>query len=272
MTKEELKKIKLFLMDMDGTVYIGPNKIPGAFEALETLRQNGRRVCFLTNNSSRSQDQYVEHLKRYDFEASMDEVYTSALATVGYLKKHHPGARVYVLAPPRVQAEMRRHGIDVIDGCPAERKDYPDVVVVAFDTTLTYDRLYAACRYIHAGATYVATHPDNFCPAAECNMPDMGGFIAIIEKTLDRLPDVIVGKPYAPMAEAVGEKFGLQPDEIAMVGDRLYTDIRFGVDNGFAGILVMTGETTPEMLAASPIRPTLVLDTFADILPMLDLQ
>ena len=84
MTKEELKKIKLFLMDMDGTVYIGPQKIPGAFEALETLRRNGRRICFLTNNSSRSQDQYVEHLRRYDFEASMDEVYTSALATCGY--------------------------------------------------------------------------------------------------------------------------------------------------------------------------------------------
>lgn len=272
MTKEELKQIKLFLMDMDGTVYLGPQKIPGAFEALETLRASGRQVCFLTNNSSRSQDQYVEHIARYDFAASLDEVYTSGLATCGYLNKHHKGARVFVLAPPRVQEEMRRHGVNVIEGTPSDRKDYPDVVVVAFDTTLTYDRLYAACRYIHAGATYVATHPDNFCPALECNMPDMGGFIALIEKTLDRLPDVIVGKPYAPMAEAVSEKFGLRPNQIAMVGDRLYTDIRFGVDNGFAGILVMTGETTPAMLAESPIRPTLVLNTFADILPLLDLQ
>ncbi|MBQ4443918.1 MAG: HAD-IIA family hydrolase [Clostridia bacterium] len=272
MTKEELKKIKLFLMDMDGTVYIGPQKIPGAFEALETLRRNGRRICFLTNNSSRSQDQYVEHLRRYDFEASMDEVYTSALATCGYLNKHRKGAKVFALATPRVREEMRRAGVNVIEGYPTEREDYPDVVVVAFDTTLTYDRLYAACRYINAGAYYVATHPDNFCPAPECNMPDMGGFIAMIEKTIDRLPDVIIGKPYAPMAEAVGEKFGLRPEEIAMVGDRLYTDIRFGVDNGFAGILVMTGETTPAMLADSPIKPTLVLDTFADVLDLLDLR
>ena len=271
MTKEELQGIKLFLMDMDGTVYLGPRKIPGAFEALETLRHNGRKVCFLTNNSSRSQDQYVEHIRRYDFEASLDEVYTSGLATCGYLNKHHKGARVYALATPRVQEEMRRNGVNVIEGEPTDRKDYPDVVVVAFDTTLTYDRLYAACRYIHAGATYVATHPDNFCPALECNMPDLGGFIAIIEKTIGKTPDVIVGKPYAPMAEAVSEKFGLQPHEIAMVGDRLYTDIRFGVDNGFAGILVMTGETDRAMLDASPIRPTLVLETFADILPLLGL-
>ena len=271
MTKDELAQIKLFLMDMDGTVYLGPQKIPGAFEALETLRRHGRRICFLTNNSSRSQDQYVEHIRRYDFEASPEEVYTSAMATCGYLNKRYPHAPTYVLAPPRVRAEMRRMGVNVLEGEPSDPAQYPAVVVVAFDTTLTYDRLYAACRYIHAGAVYVATHPDNFCPALECNMPDMGGFIALIEKTLDRLPDVIVGKPYAPMAEAVGEKFGLLPREIAMVGDRLYTDIRFGVDNGFAGILVMTGETTPAMLEASPIRPTLVLDTFADILPLLGL-
>lgn len=272
MTKEELKGIKLFLMDMDGTVYIGPQKIPGAFEALETLRANGRRVCFLTNNSSRSQDQYVEHIRRYDFEASEDEVYTSSLATCLYVKKHYPNAKVFALATPRVREEMRRQGLNVMEDCPTDRADYPDVVIVAFDTTLTYDRLYAACRYINAGAAYVATHPDNFCPALECNMPDMGGFIAIIEKTLDRLPDVIVGKPYAPMAEAVAAKFGLKPNEIAMVGDRLYTDVRFGVDNGFAGILVLTGETTPAMLAESPIKPTLVLNTFADILELLDLQ
>lgn len=271
MTKEALKHIKLFLMDMDGTVYIGPQKIPGAFEALETLRAAGRKVCFLTNNSSRSQDQYLEHIARYGFHADEDEVYTSGLATCGYLNKHHPGARVYALATPRVREEMRRHGVNVIEGEPTEPTEYPDVVVVAFDTTMTYERMYAACRYIHAGATYVATHPDNFCPALECNMPDMGGFIAMIEKTIDKLPDVIVGKPYAPMAEAVSEKFGLKPHEIAMVGDRLYTDVRFGVDNGFVGILVLTGETDRKMLSESPIRPTLVLDTFADILPLLGL-
>lgn len=271
MTKEQLQKIKLFLMDMDGTVYVGPQKIPGAFEALDTLRRHGRQVCFLTNNSSRSQDQYVEHLTHYDFVAGMDEVFTSMMATCLYLQRHYPSARVYALATPRVRDEMRRLGVNVLEGEPSLRAEYPDVVVVAFDTTLTYDRLYAACRYIHAGAAYVATHPDNFCPAQECNMPDMGGFIAIIEKTLDVRPDVIIGKPYAPMAQAVAAKFGLQPDQIAMVGDRLYTDIRFGVDNGFAGILVLTGETDRAMLEASPIRPTLVLDTFADILPLLDL-
>ena len=272
MTTEQLKQIKLFLMDMDGTVYLGPRKIPGAFEALETLRRNGKRICFLTNNSSRSQDQYIKHLTNYDFQASTDEVYTSTMATCEYLNLHHPNSRVYALATPGVREEMRRLGVNVIEGEPTDRSEYPPIVVVAFDTTLTYDRLYAACRYIHAGALYVATHPDNFCPSLECNMPDMGGFIALIEKTLGVQPDVIVGKPYAPMAQAVARRAGLQPHEIAMVGDRLYTDIRFGVDNGFAGILVMTGETDRAMLEQSQVRPSLVLDTFADVLPLLGLS
>ena len=267
----DLQKIKLFLMDMDGTVYVGPNPIEGAFEALETLRQNGRKVCFLTNNSSRSIEQYLHHLTRYGFVASREEMFSSTLATCGYLRHHHEGARVYAVATDEVREEMRREGVNVLNYDPTDPKDYPDVVVVAFDTTLTYQKVYAACRYIHAGATYIATHPDNFCPAVECPMPDLGGFIALIEKTIDKKPDVIVGKPYLPMAEEVAARFGLAPDEIAMVGDRLYTDIRFAVDHGMCGILVLTGETTKEMLADSPVKPTLVLDTFADVLPLLGL-
>ena len=255
-----LDKIKLFLMDMDGTVYLGNNKIEGAFEALETLRKMGKRICFLTNNSSRANSTYVEKLKRvYDFSASSDEVYTSAQATCEFLKNKHKGETVFLLAPPDVRAEFIENGI------PLEEEN-PDIVLICFDTTLTYDRLYKACKFINQGKLYVTTHPDNFCPAPECPMPDVGAFIAMIEKTLGKTPDVIVGKPYIEMAEAVQAKFGLAKEEIAMVGDRLYTDIRFGVDNGFTSILVMTGETTKEMLDESTIRPTVVLNTFAEVL------
>lgn len=264
MINEKINGVKLFLMDMDGTVYLGNNPIKGAFEALEHLRTHGRRICFLTNNSSRSHVTYMEKLKRvFDFTASDDEVYTSAQATTEYLNNHFKGKSVFLLAPPDVQQEFLDQGIVLDD-------NDPDIVVVAFDTTLTYEKLYKACKFINKGKLYIATHPDNFCPDPECPMPDMGGFIAIIEKTLNKLPDIIIGKPYQGMADAVQSKFGLKKEEIAMVGDRLYTDIRFGVDNGFNSILVLTGETTKEMLKSSSIQPTLTLDTFADVLKYID--
>ena len=259
-----INEVKLFLMDMDGTVYLGNNPIEGAFEALEYLRTHGRRICFLTNNSSRANKTYREKLKRvFNFEASEDEVYTSAQATCMFLRNRHPGKKVFLMAPPDVKKEFVDFGIEVVE-------EDPDIVVVAFDTTMTYEKLYKACKFIHKGALYVATHPDNFCPDPVCPMPDMGGFIAIIEKTLGKLPDVIVGKPYEEMAAAVQAKFGLKREEIAMVGDRLYTDIKFGVNNGFKSILVMTGETDEAMLAASSIQPTVTLPKFADVLDIIE--
>lgn len=271
-----LQNIKLFLMDMDGTVYLGSQRIAGAFEALERLRQSGRRIAFLTNNSSRTQQQYIERVAKFDFCIDRNEIYTSVMATCHWLQTNHAGKRVFVLAPPAVQAEMASLGIHVVgathaDGTQEPVGDRPDIVVLGFDTTLAYDRLYLACQYINQGALYVATHPDDFCPSDICPMPDVGGMIAMIKHTLYRDPDIIIGKPYAPMAQAVADQFGLRPDQIAMVGDRLYTDIRFATDNGLTGILVLTGETTPQMLEQSSIRPTLVLSTFADILPLLDM-
>ena len=159
--------------------------------------------------------------------------------------------------------EFRRYGI------PLTESD-PDIVVICFDTSLSYDRLYKACSFINEGKLYIASHPDNNCPAEGCPMPDVGSFIQMIKATLGKEPDVIIGKPYSGMAEAIVEKYGFARKEIAMVGDRLYTDILFGVDNGFNSILVLSGETTPDMLASSGIRPTLVLDSFKDILEYID--
>lgn len=263
-------------MDMDGTVYLGKQAIPGAFEALEAIRRSGRRISFLTNNSSRTKDQYIDRLKGFNFQVNEREIYTSTLATCVYLNRYHKGERVFALATPKVQREMAEQGINLVgasheDGRQEPVQERPDVVVVAFDTSLTYDRLYQACTYIWQGAKYVATHPDDFCPTDGCPMPDMGGFIALIQKTLGKLPDVTIGKPYAPMAKAVEETYGLKPNEIAMVGDRLYTDIRFGVDNGFASVLVLTGETDRQMAEQSAIKPTVTLETFADVLPLLGL-
>ncbi|NCA68323.1 MAG: HAD-IIA family hydrolase [Clostridia bacterium] len=261
--KEKISKIKLFLMDMDGTVYVDGNKIEGAFETLDILREKGKTVCFVTNNSSRSNQTYVKNLAKMNVFITPDEIYTSGEATCEFLNRKHYGKKVYLLATDDVYNEFKSFGI------PLSNED-PDIVVVCFDTSLTYEKLNKACEFIYKGKLYVATHPDTNCPSTVSPMPDVGSFIALIDAAIGRKPDVIVGKPNREMAESIMAKYGFEKHETAMVGDRLYTDILFGVDNGFNSILVMTGETTPLMLKSSGIQPTLVLTTFKDILEYIE--
>ena len=261
--RKRINGIKLFLMDMDGTVYVGGRKIPGAFEALDVLREKGKSICYVTNNSSKSNPSYVARLASMGVYINENELYTSAQATCRFLSTKQKGKKVFLLATEDVANEFRSYGITLTE-------NDPDIVVICFDTSLSYDRLYRACSFINDGKLYVASHPDNNCPAEGCPMPDVGSFIQMIKATLGKEPDIIIGKPYGGMAEAIVEKYGFARKEIAMVGDRLYTDILFGVDNGFNSILVLSGETTADMLASSGIRPTLVLDSFKDILEYID--
>lgn len=261
--KKDINKIKLFLMDMDGTVYLGDQKIDGAFESLDEIRNRNIQICFLTNNSSKSKNTCLKRLKEvYGFNVSENELYTSLNATCEYLNKHYKGKRVFTLATPDVQQELTEKGINLVE-------DNPDIVLLTFDTTLSYDRLFKFSRFLEQGLPYIATHPDDFCPSSIGKMPDIGAFISMFEHTVNRSPDVIVGKPYSEMANAVMKEYGLSSDEIAMVGDRISTDICFGVNNGFMSILVLTGETTKESLAKSSVKPDIVLDTFADILKLI---
>jgi len=261
--REKINKIKLFLMDMDGTVYVGGDKIEGAFETLDTLREKGKTICFVTNNSSRSNNTYVANLAKMDVSITPDEIYTSGEATCEFLNRKHAGKKVFLLATDDVYEEFKSFNI------PLTSED-PDIVVICFDTSLTYDKLNLACRFLYQGKLYIATHPDANCPAPISPMPDVGSFIALIQTAIGRSPDVIVGKPNCEMAESILAKYGATRDEIAMVGDRLYTDIMFGINNGFNSVLVLTGETTEAMLAESGISPTLVLPSFKDILEYID--
>lgn len=254
-----LDKVKLFLFDMDGTVYVGPRAIEGAFEAVEFIKSKGRRICYLTNNSSLPTLKYIDKLARYGVSISRDEIYSSTVATIEYLKMHYPDKRVYAVATEAVRAELMDGGIHLVE-------DAPEVVLLTFDKELTFDKLTKLCNALFDGAAYIATHPDMVCPFEPHPLPDIGSFFNLIEGTTGRRPDVICGKPYAAMAESVMHTFGLKPEEIAMVGDRLYTDIQFGLNNGFVSILVMTGETDAQMLREYPQSPTLTLDTLADII------
>ena len=250
--KEKLDGVKLFLLDMDGTVYLGGKLLPGAAETLAAIRESGRKLCFLTNNSSKSREDYLGKLASMGIPAGRDEIFSSSDATVSYLKKNFGEKSVYLLGTESLRKEFSDSGITLADEA--------DIVVVGYDTELTYKKLVGATNLLNEGAFYICTHADANCPAEPHYVPDVGSFIEMIARSTGRRPDVICGKPFKPMCDAVTERFGLSPDEIAMVGDRLSTDIAFGNAGGFVSVLVFSGETTSEAYEKSDIRADVCIE------------
>lgn len=257
-----LSDVKCFLLDMDGTFYLGGQLIEGSLEFIDRVRATGRDFMFLTNNSSHNAAFYVEKLAGMGLSITRERVLTSGEATCAKLNALYPGKRAFLLGNEFLAAELREAGIDVDN-------EHPDIVVIGFDTTLDYKKMQAVCDFVRAGLPYIATHPDFNCPTETGFMPDIGAIMAFIEASTGRRPDLIVGKPHTGIVEAALRRTGLKARELAMVGDRLYTDIETGRRSGMLSILVMSGETTPGMLAASKTRPDLVFGRLADMIPML---
>lgn len=255
----KLSDIDTFLFDLDGTVNMGEYPLPGAINALNRLTAAGKHVCFVTNNSSKSKYDYLEKIHRLGYDAKIEQIITSGMATAQYVSRHCPYKSVFVLGTPALKEEISEYGVEV-------REDDADIVILAFDTSLTYASLFKMCQLLEHGKDYIATHPDFVCPSDLGDMPDAGALMALVEKTCGRTPSVVIGKPCAPMAEFVFDHCNVNPEKVAMVGDRLYTDILFGINNKMTSILVLTGETTPEMLSSSDIRPDYVLDSI-NIIP-----
>lgn len=230
----DIDKIKCFLLDLDGTVYIDGKLIDGAKQAIERMRKQAR-VVFLTNNSSVTKDSYVKKLNGLGLCVCDRDIYTSSDATKNWLKNNRPHARLFVVGSEEVEADYAS------EFCVSPPFD---TVVITFDKTLTYDKLVKACELISNGAFYVATHPDYVCPVKDGSIPDVGSFIMLIEGATKRKPDVICGKPYSPMAQGIIAFTGIDAAHTAMVGDRLMTDIKFGCDNGMTSILVLSGEAS----------------------------
>lgn len=246
-----------FMLDMDGTIYKGGNPIPGAREFIAYLRKNGIPFVFLTNNSSHSRDFYSDKLARMGFDASKDDVLTSMTATIRFLISERFGRRVYPLATPDVVKEMEDAGIDVVD-------DDPDIVVLTFDTTITYEKINNAFHFLKKGAEFIATHPDDVCPTEDFYDIDIGPFIRMFEQ-MCQTTATIIGKPNRLMLEMAAREMGVRPEDTVMVGDRLYTDIAMADRAGTQSILVLSGETDRSMLDGSEIRPTVALGSVADI-------
>ena len=261
----KLKEKKCFLLDMDGTIYLGDELIDGAKEFLERAKLENKKYLFLTNNSSKNKGAYVEKLRKLGIKAEEDEIFTSGEATTIYLNKRKPGAKVFLLGTKALEEEFENAGFELVK----ERGKKIDFVVLGFDTTLTYEKLWIACDYIAEGVEYIATHPDFVCPLAEGKcMPDVGSIIALIKGTTGKEP-LVVGKPNKYIVEAILEKYNLKKEEIAMVGDRLYTDIRTGLDNGLSSVLVMSGETDGKMLEDTKFVPNYVFDSIKEMIEIL---
>lgn len=262
------RRIRHVALDMDGTIYLGSQLFPWTKGFLQKLTDNGIGYSFLTNNPTRSLDDYVKKLHGMGIEATRDEVYTTAVATIDYIKTHFPEARrLFVLGTPSMIGEFEAAGFEM---CADDPNDRPDVLVVAFDTTLVYPRLCRASWWAAQGVPYIATNPDRVCPTDQpVILVDCGSICACIEHATGRKPDIVIGKPNPDMLRGIMDRYGYRPDEIAMCGDRIYTDVAMARNAGALGVLVLSGETTLDTAIHSDPQPPItadIVDTFADLL------
>ena len=266
MTQEEIRAklapVRCFLLDMDGTFYLGDRLIDGSLDFLAALERTGRTARFLTNNSSKSASVYAKKLERMGVDARYRDVISSGHAAAHYCMKHFPGKKCYLLGNPMLREELLSMGMNLTE----EDADY---VLVAFDTTLDYQKMCVVCDYIREGKPYIATHPDFNCPTETGFIPDMGAIMAFIEASTGRKADVILGKPYRGIVDEALSRTGFALGEMAMVGDRLYTDVATGVRHGMTGILVLSGEATMEDVKTSDVKPDLIFGRLADMIPYL---
>lgn len=252
--KQKCAKIKHVALDMDGTIYLGSQLFPFTKNFLNSLTSKGIKYSFLTNNPTKGIGDYVAKLARLGISASEDEIYTTAVATIDYIKSNYPGAkRLFILGTPSMTAEFEEAGFESIPDDPNEK---PDVLVVAFDMTLEYDRLCRASWWATQGIPYIATNPDKVCPTdKDTILVDCGSICKCIEYATNRKPDIVIGKPNPDMLTGIKLKYGLNADEIAMCGDRIYTDVAMAQNAGALGVLVLSGETTLETALASNPQP-----------------
>lgn len=252
MTKETLlKETDAFLFDLDGTVYLDETPIGDVKGTLARLRAMHKRIVFLTNNSSKTEAEYRRKLTRIGLWGEGDLVYTSAMATAEYVAARFPHKRVYLLATDAVKEEFSR--------TVPLAEEAPDVVILAYDTTLTFAKMKRFNEFLAGGAIFLATHPDAVCPTAGVSMPDVGAFLELFYTSSGRRPDLIVGKPGTAMGEGLERRLGIPRARMCMTGDRMHTDIRFGNNCGMHTVLVLSGETTEETMKNFPDRPDLVL-------------
>ena len=266
MNKQEMiKKIRLYLFDMDGTLYLGEKLYSFTIELLETIRKTGGKYLFMTNNSSKSVEDYIKKLSKLGITATREDFITSSQATAYYLKEHHAGKKLYVCGTNSLKIELQKEGFAV-----TENLDEVECIVMGFDTELTFKKLEDVSKLLltRPELPYIATNPDLVCPTEYGSVPDCGSVCEMIFNATAKRP-VVIGKPSSLMPELAMSRNGFAKEETAVIGDRIYTDIKSGLNAGITGILVLSGETTVEILEASEDNPHLVLQDAGEILEVL---
>lgn len=262
--QERLRDIAHVALDMDGTIYKSGTLFSCTLPFIAQMRELGIGFTFLTNNPSKSSSDYLAHLKTMGLAATADELYTSAQATIDCLRRRFPKVRkLFALGTPSMLAEFHAAGFTLTAD---DAKDVPDAVVIGFDLTLTYARVCRAAWWIQEGKLFVATNPDRVCPTDQPTvLVDCGSICAMLEKATGRGPDIVLGKPDPAMLGGILDRHGLKPSEIAMVGDRIYTDILMAHRADAFGVLVLTGEATVRDAEQANPRPHLVVPSLAEL-------
>ena len=256
-----LSEKRLFLLDMDGTIYLSETLFDGTVDFLDYVNKIGGRYLFLTNNSSRGTDAYIAKMTRLGIEAHPEDFLTSADATIRYLKMTYDDALYYVCGTESLKGQLRNAGLRIAD----KLCDEISVVLLGYDTELTYEKLEACCILLNRGCDYIATHPDMVCPTWYGSAPDCGSVIEMLFTATGRRP-VIIGKPQPEMALTAMEKYGYEKSQTCLIGDRLYTDIACGVNAGIDTIFVLSGEGVMGDIEKYHVEPTYVFQNIREVL------
>ena len=255
---KSLDGIDAIFLDLDGTIYLGGEPIEGALDFLERLKQKGIRRFFLSNNSSKSVSQYLEKLTSMGIPATEQDILLSTHDLLSWLKKEGI-TETYLVGTGGMREMLEDDGIRT-------RAQSPQYVVLGYDTEINYEKLSTASIHLHRGVPMVASHPDIVCPSPDGGLPDTGAYIDLFEATTGVRPVHICGKPNPGMILHKIVELGLRPDNCAMVGDRLYTDIEMAERSGVHGILVLSGEATMSDASDATQKPSLIVDSVASLL------
>lgn len=258
----DLKNIKLFLLDMDGTIYLDNELIDGALDFLSKIKENNKQYIFLTNNSSKSKFDYLNKLNNLFIEANINNIFTSGMAMGIYLNKNFPNKYIYLVGTKALKKELLEYNIKF-------NGKNPDIVVVGFDRELNYKKLEKACEFIDNGAIFLATNIDYVCPIKDKRyIPDCGSICNMITNATKK-EATFIGKPKPDMINLLKEKYNLQDDEIVMIGDRVYTDITCGYNANVKTVCVLSGESTEETINNSNIKPDIVVNSVKDLIDLI---
>ena len=261
-SKDVLKRVKCFILDLDGTVYLGDKILEGSINFLEELEKNNITFKFFTNNSSKNAQVYIKRIKKMGYNLSDDKMLISNYVIINYIKENMPEKKVFVLGTDYLKEDFKAANINVVT-------EDADVVVVGFDTSLVYENVSKACEFIRNGALFLGVNPDFNCPTEDGFIPDCGSICSMITASTGVVPEYF-GKPTHHTLKYVLKDTGFHEEEIAFVGDRLYTDIAIGKDNASVTILVLSGEAKLEDLLESEIQPSLIFDSLGGVKNVLE--